>query len=141
MTDYGWDTIEPVTYLVSLTTIMAGYLWFLFISRDLSYKAAMRLTVSRRRQVLYDEKGFDPNRWERLIEEANELRRDIKTVATEYDVEWDEAKDVGEHVKEIMTEERNKSKTALDDEDVEDEHEDHGDSEKRKRENEKKEDT
>jgi Protein of unknown function, DUF607. len=28
-TDLGWDTMEPVTYLVSLSTLMAGYLWFL----------------------------------------------------------------------------------------------------------------
>lgn len=52
-TDAGWDLVEPVTYLVGLSTIMGGYLWFLYISKDLSYKAAMNVTVSRRQNALY----------------------------------------------------------------------------------------
>ncbi|KAK2074191.1 hypothetical protein P8C59_008415 [Phyllachora maydis] len=106
MTEWGWDLVEPVTYLVGLTTIMAGYLWFLFINRDLSYRAAMNMTVSRRQQVLYDAKGFDPHRWQQLVDEANGLRREIRSVASEYDVDWDEAKDVGEEVAEVMEKER-----------------------------------
>ncbi|PHH68942.1 hypothetical protein CDD80_7119 [Ophiocordyceps camponoti-rufipedis] len=106
-TEMGWDMVEPVTYLAGLTTIMAGYLWFLFISRDLSYKAAMNLTVSRRQTALYQERGFDPHKWEQLVHEANLLRREVKLAATEYDVEWDEMKDLGgEEVLEVLEEER-----------------------------------
>lgn len=106
-TDMGWDMVEPVTYLAGLTTIMGGYLWFLFISRDLSYKAAMNVTVSRRQHALYQERGFDPQRWEQLVHEANALRREIRLVATEYDVEWDEMRDLGgEEVKEVLEQER-----------------------------------
>lgn len=107
-TDMGWDLVEPVTYLAGLTTIMGGYLWFLYMSRDLSYKAAMNVTVSRRQNALYQEKGFDHAMWEHLVHEANALRREIKMVATEYDVDWDEMKDLGgEEVKEALESEQN----------------------------------
>ncbi|PFH57961.1 hypothetical protein XA68_14340 [Ophiocordyceps unilateralis] len=105
-TDMGWDLVEPITYLAGLTTIMGGYLWFLFISRDLSYKAAMNLTVSRRQTALYQERGFDPRKWEQLVHEANLLRHEIKLAATEYDVEWDEMRDLGgEEVLEVLDKE------------------------------------
>ncbi|KAI1136787.1 hypothetical protein F5Y05DRAFT_390846 [Hypoxylon sp. FL0543] len=108
-TDLGWDLMEPITYLAGLTTIMGGYLWFLFINRDLSYQAAMKTTVSRRQNILYQERGFDLQKWENLVHEANALRREIRSVAEEYDVDWDETKDLGgEEVKEVLeTEDEN----------------------------------
>ncbi|OTB00998.1 hypothetical protein M426DRAFT_224374 [Hypoxylon sp. CI-4A] len=105
-TDLGWDLMEPITYLAGLTTIMGGYLWFLFISRDLSYQAALKITVSRRQNVLYHERGFDAPKWEALVHDANALRREIRTIAEEYDVDWDETKDLGgEEVKEVLEQE------------------------------------
>lgn len=109
-TDAGWDLIEPVTYLAGLSTIMGGYLWFLYISRDLSYKAAMNVTVSRRQTALYEARGFDIDKWEHLVREANALRSEVKVIAVEYDVDWEEAKEVGEEVKEVLDEEKSKRK-------------------------------
>ncbi|KAG9256567.1 uncharacterized protein F5Z01DRAFT_617649 [Emericellopsis atlantica] len=106
-TEMGWDLVEPVTYLAGLTTIMGGYLWFLYMSRDLSYKAAMNVTVSRRQSALYQERGLDHGKWEHAVQEANALRREIKAVAAEYDAEWDEMKDLGgEEVKEALEQEK-----------------------------------
>jgi hypothetical protein len=105
-TDAGWDLVEPVTYLAGLTTIMGGYLWFLYISKDLSYKAAMNVTVSRRQNALYQERGFDQQKWDYIVHEANTLRREIKFVASEYDQDWNEMKDLGgEEVKEVLEKE------------------------------------
>ncbi|KAL8755150.1 MAG: hypothetical protein Q9184_004881 [Pyrenodesmia sp. 2 TL-2023] len=92
-TDLGWDTMEPVTYLVGLSTLICGYLWFLYHNREVSYRAALNLTISRRQTKLYQANGFDLQRWESLVEEGNNLRREIKQVASEYDVEWDERAD------------------------------------------------
>jgi hypothetical protein len=118
-TSYGWDTMEPITYLAGLSTIMLGYLWFLYHNREVSYRAALNLTVSRRQQHLYQVKGFDLQKWEQLIEEANALRKEVKQVAQEYDVEWDERKDEGsEEVHDALKEERDKNKK--DDEDDDD---------------------
>ncbi|PHH91773.1 hypothetical protein CDD83_10341 [Cordyceps sp. RAO-2017] len=131
-TDMGWDLVEPVTYLAGLTTIMGGYLWFLFISRDLSYKAAMNVTVTRRQNALYQERGFDPQKWEQLVHEANMLRREVRLAATEYDVEWDEMADLGgEEVRQALEQEskdgeekkKKKKKTKRHDGDEEEENE------------------
>ena len=110
-TDLGWDVMEPVTYLVGLTTIIGGYGWFLVHNRQVSYRSAMNITISRRQQKLYDEKGFDVKKWEDLIDEGNMLRKEIKAVAQEYDVEWNEQEDAkSEKVTEALKKEREKSK-------------------------------
>lgn len=131
-TEWGWDLVEPITYLVGLSTIMGGYLWFLYISKDLSYKAAMNITVSRRQNALYEAKGFDMQRWEQLVQEANTMRREIKTIAAEYDVDWDEMKDLAgsKQVKKVLEKERHK------DRDDRDEEEEEGDDEAEAREEE-----
>jgi hypothetical protein len=107
-TDLGWDVMEPVTYLVGLSGLMGGYLWFLYHNREVSYKSAMNFTVSRQQSKLYEQKGFDLPQWEGLIEEGNRLRREIKMVADEYDVEWDETKD--EHDAKVSEELRKERK-------------------------------
>jgi len=53
----------------------------------------MNFTISKRQSKLCAARGFDLRKWEGLIEEGNALRRDIKVVANEYDVEWDELDD------------------------------------------------
>lgn len=92
-TDLGWDVMEPVTYLVGLSSLIAGYVWFLYHNREVSYRSAMNFTISRRQSKLYEQRGFDLQKWELLIDEGNALRKEIKAVANEYDVEWDELKD------------------------------------------------
>ncbi|KAM0335030.1 hypothetical protein ACHAQA_000064 [Verticillium albo-atrum] len=127
-TDAGWDLVEPVTYLVGLTTIMGGYMWFLYVSRELSYKAALKVTLSKRQEALYAARGFNYEKWEGLVEEANALRREIKMVANEYDVDWDEMVDLGgEEVKEVLEEEKEKKKKKKNDKRDEEEEEDEED--------------
>ena len=72
---------------------MCGYLWFLYHNREVSYRSALNLTISRRQTKLYHTRGFDLQKWEALVEEGNALRKEIKAVASEYDVEWDETID------------------------------------------------
>ena len=106
-TDLGWDTMEPVTYLVGLSTLIGGYMWFLWHNREVSYRQAMSITISKRQSKLYESKGFDLLHWEAMIEEANALRKEIKAVASEYDVMWDEKQDTGdEEVSNAMRKER-----------------------------------
>nr|POE74716.1 calcium uniporter protein, mitochondrial [Quercus suber] len=108
-TDLGWDVMEPVTYLVGLSGLIGGYMWFLYHNREVSYKSAMHFTVSRRQNQLYQVKGFDLPHWEGLIEEGNRLRREVKLIADEYDTEWDESHDEGdEKVKEALRKGRKK---------------------------------
>jgi hypothetical protein len=111
---------------------MIGYLWFLYHNREVSYRSALNLTVSRRQNSLYQARGFDLQKWESMIEEANALRKEIKQVADEYNVEWDERADEGsEEVHDALKEERDKSKKKEDDDD--DESQSHGPKEKKKK--------
>ena len=104
--------MEPVTYLVGLTGLIGGYMWFLYHNREVSYRSAMNVTISRRQAALYSKKGFNLQEWEMLVEEGNRLRREIKMVADEYDVDWDEQNDAyDEKVSEALREERKKNKT------------------------------
>jgi hypothetical protein len=92
-----------------LTGIIGGYMWFLYHNREVSYKSAMNFTVSRRQAQLYQARGFDLAKWEMLVEEGNRLRREIKMVSEEYDVDWDETKDEGDDkVTEALRKERMK---------------------------------
>ncbi|CEL05378.1 hypothetical protein ASPCAL06496 [Aspergillus calidoustus] len=107
-TDLGWDTMEPITYLASLSTLMGGYLWFLYHNREISYRSALDFTINARQKKLYQLKGVDLQLWENLIYEANALRREIKTISADYDTEWDEKLDEkDERVIEVLKQERN----------------------------------
>lgn len=124
-TDLGWDTMEPVTYLVSLSTLMGGYLWFLYHNREISYKSALDFTVSARQRKLYQQHNVDLQLWESLIDEGKTLRREIKSIAAEYDAEWNERSDEqDERVTEVLRSKRGdkdgKSKDKDDKEDADD---------------------
>ncbi|KAK7700587.1 hypothetical protein SLS57_012041 [Botryosphaeria dothidea] len=125
-TDLGWDVMEPVTYLVGLSTLIGGYVWFLYHNREASYRSAMNITISRRQSKLYNEKGFDLENWQTLIEDANALRKEIKMIADEYDVEWKEIDDErNEKVVEALRKDRRKKengngKRSKDDDDHDD---------------------
>ncbi|KAF9882614.1 hypothetical protein FE257_005960 [Aspergillus nanangensis] len=107
-TDLGWDTMEPVTYLASLSTLMGGYLWFLYHNREISYRSALDFTINARQKKLYQMKGIDLQLWETLIDEGNTLRKEIKSIAAEYEVYWDEMKDERDKkVTEALKKERN----------------------------------
>jgi hypothetical protein len=61
---------------------------------------------------------MDLRKWEVLMEDGNALRKEIKAVANEYDVEWDELKDEkDEKVAEALRSERKKKKEAEKDDD------------------------
>lgn len=63
LSKYGWDLAEPLTYLCGLGTLMAGYTWFLIHNREVSYRAVLTETTTRRQQRLYFEKGFNIERY------------------------------------------------------------------------------
>jgi reverse gyrase len=75
----------------------------------------MNLTISRRQQKLYQTKNFDLRKWEVLIDDGNALRKEIKAIANEYDVEWDELEDEkSEKVSEALRNDRKKKKQGND---------------------------
>lgn len=97
----------------------------------------MNFTVSRRQQKLYSQHNFDIRKWESLIEDGNALRKEIKAVANEYDVEWDELRDEkDEKVAEALRKDRKKKKKegekSRDKDDDEDDEEPRGEEKNKK---------
>ncbi len=112
-------------YLVGLSTLICGYLWFLYHNREVSYRSALNLTISRRQTKLYQQKGFNIQKWDSLIEEANGYRKEIKQIASEYDVDWDETQDeederVTEAMRKVRSDKRSERKEKEGKEDDED---------------------
>lgn len=90
----------------------------------------MNFTISRRQHKLYHTHNFDVRKWEILIEDGNALRKEIKAVANEYDVEWDELKDEkDEKVAEALRADRKKKNGKKEKDDDEND----GDSEDREK--------
>ncbi|EUC63277.1 transmembrane protein, putative [Rhizoctonia solani AG-3 Rhs1AP] len=87
--DYGWDIMEPVTYLSGLTWIICGYLWFLYQGREVSYSSLLKQSVSTRRARLYESNGLDLDLWADLVTEEKQLKREIHKIADDYNIKWD----------------------------------------------------
>ncbi|KAF9045596.1 hypothetical protein BJ165DRAFT_1415525 [Panaeolus papilionaceus] len=85
--DYGWDIMEPITYLSGLSTVILGYLWFLYQGREVSYTSVLARSISARREALYKAKGFDIERWMEMVSERKEVRGVIERIASDYEEE------------------------------------------------------
>lgn len=59
-------------------------------NREVSYRTVLNETTTKRQQRLYNEKAFNVERYQELIDEVKQLRKAIKLVAEDYDLEWDQ---------------------------------------------------
>ncbi|KAF9530610.1 hypothetical protein CPB83DRAFT_850623 [Crepidotus variabilis] len=89
--DYGWDFMEPVTYLSGLSTVILGYLWFLYQGREVSYTSILARSISARREALYKARGFDIERWIDFVGEKKTLKAEISRIARDYEGDEDKA--------------------------------------------------
>jgi len=103
--------MEPITYLSGLSTVILGYLWFLYQGREVSYTSVLDSSIVTRRYALYKQRGFDIDRWNALLAEERNLRTEIAQIARDYDRgvadDAEESKvDVGDVVPKSSTGER-----------------------------------
>lgn len=77
--------MEPITYLSGLSTVICGYLWFLYQGREVSYSSILSRSISARREALYKSRGLDIERYVDLIAEEKNIRREISRIAEDYD--------------------------------------------------------
>jgi calcium uniporter protein, mitochondrial len=84
-----------VTYLSGLSTVICGYLWFLYQGREVSYSSVLSQSISTRRAMLYNKRGLDIDRFIDLLAEQKAIRREVGRIAEDYGVKW-EWSDVGE---------------------------------------------
>ncbi|KAI0778041.1 hypothetical protein BD413DRAFT_466856 [Trametes elegans] len=111
--DYGWDVMEPITYLSGLSTVILGYMWFLLRGREVSYSSILHHSVSARREALYKARGLDIDRWMDLVSEAKSLRKEISKIAEDYDERrWKESEEEREAREREQSEEVGDAKEA-----------------------------
>jgi hypothetical protein len=58
---------------------------FLYQGHEVSYSSVINRSISTRRATLYEQRGFDIDRWEELVTEARQVRREIAKIAQDYD--------------------------------------------------------
>jgi hypothetical protein len=97
-TELGWNTMGPVTCFAGLSTFIGGYMSFLYHNRGVSFRSALHWTISRCQSKPYEARGFSLPLWEGVTEDGKAICKEIKAVASGYDVEWDERADERDEV-------------------------------------------
>lgn len=82
--------MEPITYLSGLSTVVVGYLWFLYQGREVSYSSVLARSITARREALYKTRGLGIERWSELISERKALRSEIARIARDYEDDDDD---------------------------------------------------
>lgn len=86
--------MEPITYLSGLSTVVVGYLWFLYQGREVSYTSVLARSISSRREALYKARGLDIDRWMELLSEKKTLRAEISRIARDYEDEDEDSENL-----------------------------------------------
>ena len=107
--------MEPITYLSGLSTVVVGYLWFLYQGREVSYSSVLARSITARREALYKTRGLDIERWSELMSERKALRSEIARIARDYEDDDDDDIPAEFHAREGYTG-SSASNAALDDE-------------------------
>jgi hypothetical protein len=83
-TDYGWDTMEPVSYFFGVGFAICSYAWWLLFSREYTYDSLKHVALTRRQGQLYSTHQFDLRRYETLRDEIVELEKEIADIKVLY---------------------------------------------------------
>ena len=71
--DFNWDIMEPITYFVTLTTVIGGFSFFIKSKRDYTYPALSQRFANSKLRKLYIENRFNWQTWNALDQERRQL--------------------------------------------------------------------
>lgn len=71
--DFNWDIMEPITYFVTLTTVIGGFSFFIKSKQDYTYPALAQRFANAKRRKLYIANRFDYQTWNALDQERTSL--------------------------------------------------------------------
>lgn len=81
--DFNWDIMEPITYFVTLTTVIGGFSFFIKSKRDYTYPAlAQRFAMAKLRK-LYISHRFPFKTWASLDAQRTSLQQKIQSSASQ----------------------------------------------------------
>eukprot|EP01129_Flabellula_baltica_P015088 TRINITY_DN745_c0_g1_i1.p1 TRINITY_DN745_c0_g1~~TRINITY_DN745_c0_g1_i1.p1 ORF type:complete len:381 (+),score=87.41 TRINITY_DN745_c0_g1_i1:57-1199(+) len=72
--EFNWDIVEPISYFVTLATLMSGYLFFMITDTEFTYDGLRQHLKNRRLRALYLKRNFDWKRWKELDTELSSLK-------------------------------------------------------------------
>jgi hypothetical protein len=75
----GWDTFEPITYAIGLTTYTFAFLAFKISKKEFSYDGLQEIIQEKRLNNLYNRYNFNPNRILEIDQEVISIESSIKT--------------------------------------------------------------
>ncbi|KAI5082782.1 hypothetical protein GOP47_0002525 [Adiantum capillus-veneris] len=64
--DLSWDVMEPITFFVTSSSLLAGFFFFVLTHRDPSYHDLMNTLLSNKQQKLMKKKHFNVERFKQL---------------------------------------------------------------------------
>lgn len=87
---FGWNVLEPYTFIVGLVVISVGFFLFIFAKIDFSYQGLRDLVASKRKERLFEKYGFSEIELNGVSRQVDTLNQEITRLSQALDVE-DEA--------------------------------------------------
>lgn len=81
--DFNWDIMEPITYFVTLGTMIWGYTFFTFTKTDYSYPAFKDRIARRKLRAIYLKNEFNWKRWNTLYNRTKQLEDELALPVSE----------------------------------------------------------
>ncbi|KAK1286886.1 hypothetical protein QJS10_CPB20g00011 [Acorus calamus] len=78
--DFSWDVMEPITFFTATTGLIIGYAYFLFTSRDPTYRDFMKRLFLSRQRKFFKKQNFDIERYMELQKKCRSPLDDTKAV-------------------------------------------------------------
>eukprot|EP01087_Luapelamoeba_hula_P023891 TRINITY_DN890_c0_g2_i1.p1 TRINITY_DN890_c0_g2~~TRINITY_DN890_c0_g2_i1.p1 ORF type:complete len:304 (-),score=70.20 TRINITY_DN890_c0_g2_i1:64-975(-) len=75
--ELSWDIMEPVTYMLTFTAVLGGYVYFKFTNTDYTYEALRERLANKRLTKLMTKEGFDFAKLEDLKAQAQRIKQEI----------------------------------------------------------------
>lgn len=77
--DFNWDIMEPITYFVTLTTVIGGFSFFIKSKRDYTYPALAERFANSKLRKLYIANRFPYKTWATLDQQRSSLLAKLQT--------------------------------------------------------------
>lgn len=76
--EFSWDIVEPITYFVTFTGALIGYLYFATTKSEYTYEDLRDRLARTRREKFYRRANFDPVEYQELIDKIHEREVELQ---------------------------------------------------------------
>lgn len=77
---FGWDVMEPITYMLNFTVITGSLAWFQINKVDYTYDALRKKLVERYCKKLCRHFRFDMSRWDQVDREVKSTKERLRVI-------------------------------------------------------------